>query len=191
MVVKAGALALTFVLLAACSPKLNWRTVQSPDQHYTALFPGKPEKINRQTTYQDQGLAQTLEALKIDDDIYSISTIKLTNKQAALTPSIVAQLQANLLERAKAEGGLVVAEDGVYQTTNHQLLPIKDHLISFVENGKVQQTMRVRWITRLSDSGAMFVYQISVLHTNRDSIDAKLLLTKEEYANFFNEFYPE
>ena len=190
-VFKAGALALVFVLLSACSPKLNWRTVQSPDQHYVALFPGKPEKIDRQIKYQVQELAQTLEAVKIDADIYSISTTKLSSKQAALAPSITSQLQTNLIDRAKASGGSVVIEDGSYQTANHQRYPIKDYFISFVANGKIQQTMRVRWITGVTDGGTTFVYQISVLHANPDADDARLLLSKEEYANFFSEFYPE
>jgi hypothetical protein len=51
--------------------------------------------------------------------------------------------------------------------------------------------MRVRWITRVGDSGNVWLYQVSVLHTNADNADAKILLSKEEYANFFNEFYPE
>lgn len=190
-VFKASALALVLVLLSACSPKLNWRTVQSPDQHYVALFPGKPEKIDRQINYQDQEFAQTLEAVKIDADIYSISTTKLSSKQAALAPSITSQLQINLIDRAKASGGSVVNEDGSYQTVNHQRLPIKDYFISFVANGKIQQTMRVRWITRVTDGGTTFVYQISVLHANPEVGDARLLLSKEEYANFFSEFYPE
>ena len=189
--IKVIALALTFVLLSACSPKFNWRTVQSPDQHYIALFPGKPEKIDRQIAYKDYELAQALEAVKIDDDIYSISTTRLSSQQAALSPSIVAQLQTNLLDRAQASGGSVMIDDGHYQTTNHQRLPIKDYFVNFSTNGKVMQSMRVRWITRATDSGASFVYQISVLHLNPDSTDAKLLFSKEEYANFFNGFYPE
>jgi len=190
-VFKSGALALAFILLCACSPKLNWRTVQSPDQHYAALFPGKPEKIDRQITYQDQELTQALEAVKVEDDIYSISTTKLTNRQASLASSISSELQTNLMDRAKASGGTIAVEDGFYQTAGHQRLPVKDYFITFAANGKNQQTMRVRWITRVTDGDTIFVYQISVLHVNTDSADAKPLLSKEEYANFFNEFYPE
>jgi hypothetical protein len=43
----------------------------------------------------------------------------------------------------------------------------------------------------VGDSGNVWLYQVSVLHTNADTADAKTLLSKEEYANFFNEFYPE
>ena len=51
--------------------------------------------------------------------------------------------------------------------------------------------MRVRWITRQMTSGNSLIYQVSVLHTSPSTDDAKALLSKEEYANFFDEFYPE
>ena len=186
---KAAIFLAALVFLLACSPKLNWRTVQSPEQRYTALFPGKPDKLERRIPYQDQELLQTLEAVKIDDDIYSISSIQLPTNQSS--QKIIAQLQGNLLERAKASGGSVVSEDAFYQTANHQRLPIQDYFIAFSANGKVQQTMRVRWITRLMNGGSTWIYQISVLHANANADNAKALFTQEEYANFFNEFYPE
>ena len=73
---KAGLLLAGVILLIACSPKLDWRTVQSPQERYTALFPGKPDKLERRIPYQEKELQQTLEAVKIDDDIYSISSVQ-------------------------------------------------------------------------------------------------------------------
>lgn len=177
--------------LAACSPKLDWRVVQSPQERYTALFPGKPEKIQRRIAYQDQELLQTLEALKIEDDIYSISTTQLPIAQSALLPKLLSQLQANLLSRAKDSGGQVMIEDAVYQTSARQKQASKDYLIQFKSNGTNEQWMRVRWITRVAADGSVWVYQISVLHTKAISKDAKTFLSKEDYANFFDEFYPE
>ena len=185
--------AAVFLLVVACSPRLNWRTVQSPEQRYSALFPGKPDKLDRQIPIGDQEFRQTLEAVKVDDDIYSISSIEIPAKQvnADLIQKITKQLQSNLLDRAKASGGSVVTEPAYFQNNQHQRIATTDYYISFNGAGKAQQTMRVRWITRISDSGNAWVYQTSVLHTSADSTDAKTLLSKEEYANFFNEFYPE
>jgi hypothetical protein len=177
--------------LAACSPKLDWRVVQSPQERYTALFPGKPEKIQRRIAYQDQELLQTLEALKIEDDIYSISATQLPIAQSALLPKLLSQLQANLLSRAKDSGGQVMIEDAVYQTSARQKQASKDYLIQFKSNGTNEQWMRVRWITRVAADGSVWVYQISVLHTKAILKDAKTFLSKEDYANFFDEFYPE
>ena len=188
---NAGALLAVAILLVACSPKLDWRTVQSPQERYTALFPGKPDKLERRIPYQDQELLQTLEAVKIDDDIYSISSIRLSVNQTASLSTLLTQLQNNVLERAKATGGIVEEENSTYQTASRQRLPTQDYFIALKSNGNAQQFMRVRWITRPMNDGGVWVYQVSVLHSNANTNDAKLFLSKEEYANFFNDFSPE
>jgi hypothetical protein len=182
---------LATLFLAACSPKLDWRLVQSPQERYTALFPGKPEKIQRRITYQDQELLQTLEALKIDDDIYSISATQLPIGQSSLLPQLLSQLQGNLLDRAKDAGGRVMIEDVFYLTASRQKQAGKEYFIQFKTNGTNEQWMRVRWITRAAADGSVWVYQISVLHTKAISGEAKTFLSKEAYENFFDEFYPE
>jgi hypothetical protein len=179
------------VCLAACSPQLDWRVVQSPQERYTALFPGKPEKIQRKITYQDQELLQTLEALKIEDDIYSISVTQIPIGQSSLLSKILELLQGNLLARAKASGGQVIAEDVLYQTAARQKLASKEYLVQFKSNGGAEQWMKVRWITRVAPDGSIWIYQISVLHSKPIPSDARAFLSKEEYANFFTEFYPE
>ena len=178
-------------LLIACSPKLDWRTVQSPQERYTALFPGKSDKLDRRVPYSDQEFLQVLEAVKIDDDIYSISTIQLPANQNTSLSKLTSQLQANLIDRAKASGGDVVIEDAFYKTADKQRLPTKDYFLDFKSNGKAQQLMRVRWINRVAPNGDSWVYQISVLHTNSAVVTAKTFFTKEEYENFFSDFSPE
>ena len=179
------------VCLAACSPQLDWRVVQSPQERYTALFPGKPEKIQRKITYQNQELLQTLEALKIEDDIYSISVTQIPIGQSSLLPKILELLQGNLLARSKASGGQVIAEDVLYQTAARQKQASKEYFIQFKSNGTAEQWMRVRWITRVAADGSIWIYQISVLHNRAIPSEVKTFLSKEEYANFFTEFYPE
>ncbi len=188
---KAASLLATFFFLIACSPKLDWRSVQAPQERYTALFPGKPDKLERRIPYLDQELLQTLEAVKIDDDIYSVSTIQLPANQSASLSKLLSQLQANLIDRAKASGGDVIVEDAFYKTTDRQRLPIKDYFLDLKSNGKSQQLMRVRWINRVALNGDIWVYQISVLHMNAGTENVKTLLSKEEYENFFSDFSPE
>lgn len=177
--------------LVACSPQFDWRVVQSPQERYTALFPGKPEKIQRKITYQNQELLQTLEALKIEDDIYSISATQIPIGQSAFLPKILDLLQGNLLSRAKESGGQVITEDVLYQTAARQKQASKEYFIQFKSNGTAEQWMRVRWITRVAADGSIWIYQISVLHNRAIPSEAKTFLSKEEYANFFTEFYPE
>ncbi|WP_231970876.1 hypothetical protein [Polynucleobacter necessarius] len=188
---KAVSLFAAIVFLIACSPKLDWRTVQSPQEQYTALFPGKPDKLERRIPYLDQEFLQTLEAVKIDEDIYSVSTIQLPAGQSASLNILISQLQNNLLDRAKASGGDVIVEDAFYKTVDRQRLPTKDYFLDLKGGDNSQQLMRVRWINRMAPNGASCIYQISILHTKSDSPNAKTFFSKEEYENFFSNFAPE
>jgi hypothetical protein len=183
-------LALAF-LLTACSPKLDWRTVQSPQEGYSALFPGKPEKMERKFSYQNQEIPQTLEAVKIEDDIYSVSTIHLSKDQAVLAPKLLEQLQDNLFNRANVSMDSALSVDALYQAANKQRAATKDYLLEFKSTGAVEQSMRVRWITRITPDNGIWIYQISVLHAAPARVDAKQFFSEEAYSNFFDEFHPE
>ena len=175
-------------LISACSPKLDWRTVQSPQEGYSALFPGKPERLDRKIPYAGEIIPQTLEALKIDEDIYSISTVHLTKSQASLATPLLEQLQNILFKRAGVDGATAISADAQYQTTNRQRLPTKDYFLSFKDAGASTQSMRVRWITRVSANGDTWIYQISVLHMAPSGKEAKQYFSEEPYTNFFDEF---
>ena len=177
-ILKAATMLAALFLLIACSPKLDWRTVQAPQERYTALFPAKPDKLERRVPYADQEVLQVLEAVKIDDDIYSISTIQLPVNQSASLSKLTSQLQTNLIERAKASGGDVTVEDAFYKTADKQRLPTKDYFLNLKSNGKTQQQMRVRWINRVAPNGDSWIYQISVLPTSAGVDNAKTFLSK-------------
>lgn len=188
---KFGVVLVSAFLLAACSPKLDWRIVQSPQEGYSALFPGKPEKIERKLPYQNQEIPQTLEAVKIEDDIYSVSAIHLSKDQAALAPKLLEQLQSNLLNRANVSLESALSVDALYQTANKQRIATKDYFLEFKSTGPLEQSMRVRWITRIAPDNGAWIYQISVLHTAPARVDAKKFFSEEAYSNFFDEFHPE
>lgn len=191
MLQKFGVVFAFAFLLSACSPKLDWRTVQAQQEGYSALFPGKPEKIERKLSYQNQEIPQTLEAVKIEDDIYSVSTIHLAKDQVALAPKLLEQLQNNLFNRAKVNAESAVSSDASYQAANRQRLSAKDYFLEFKSTGAVEQSMRVRWITRVTPDNGVWIYQISVLHAAPARVDAKQFFSEEAYSNFFDEFHPE
>ena len=188
---KAATLLATLFILVACSPKLDWRTVQSPQERYTALFPGKPDKLERRIPYADQELLQVLEAVKIDEDIYSVTTIQLPLSQSGSLSKLLSHLQNNLLERAKASGGDVTIEEAFYKTADKQRLQTKDYFLDLKATSKTQQQMRVRWINRVAPNGDSWIYQISVLHAGAETGNTKTFLSKEDYENFFSDFSPE
>ena len=188
--IKAVVLLVVTILLIACSPKLDWRTVQSPQEGYTALFPAKPDKIERKVTYQAQELMQILEAVKIDEDIYSISSIYLSNQQTDLLPTLSEQLKDNLFRNAGVDQSTVVKSDGVYEKANRQRMPTKDYFLEFKSINTAQQAMRVRWITNSTANGGIWLYQVSILHTGSVRTDIRTFFLAEDYANFFDEFHP-
>lgn len=185
-------ISLTVVLmLIACSPKLDWRTVQSQQEAYSALFPGKPEKMDRRLPYDGQEIPQSLEAVKIDDDIYSVSTVTLNKDQVPLQAKLLEQMQSNLFKRANADSQGDVSADAFYQTISRQKFPTKDYFLEFASTGASEQSMRVRWISRPAADGGIRIYQISVLHTAPARVPAKKFFLEEMYSNFFDEFHPE
>ena len=165
--------------------------MQSPQEGYSALFPGKPEKIERKLPYQNQEIPQTLEAVKIEDDIYSVSTFHLSEDQAGLVPKLLEQLQNNLFNRANVNLENAMSADALYQTASKQRATTKDYFLEFKSTGAVEQSMRVRWITRITPDNGAWIYQISVLHTAPARVDAKKFFSEEAYSNFFDEFHPE
>ena len=188
--IKAIALIVVTILLMACSPKLDWRTVQSSQEGYTTLFPGKPDKIERKVSYQAQELMQTLEAVKIDEDIYSISSIYLSKEQADLLIALVEQLKGNLFQNAGVTQSTVVSLDGAYQTANHQRMPTKDYFLEFKSTNTDQQAMRVRWITNPTANDGIWLYQVSILHAGPVKPDVRTFFLAEDRAIFFDEFHP-
>lgn len=179
------------ILMCACSPKFDWRTVQSAQERYTALFPGKPDKMERKIPYQDQELQQTLEAVKIDEDIYSVSSIYFSPQQAELLPKLLASLESNLFGNAGVDQSTAVSMDGSYQTAGRQRFAVKDYFLEFKSVGATQQAMRVRWLTRPSLNGGIWLYQVSVLHAGSVEPDVKTFFSAEDRANFFDEFHPD
>lgn len=188
---KIGALLIFVLPLIACSPKLDWRTIQSPQEAYSALFPGKPEKIERRISYQNYEIPQTLEAVKIEDDIYSISAIHLGKDQVQVLPALLQQLQNNLFNRAAVTFDTATSKDALYQTASRQKITTKDYFLEFPSTGAIETSMRVRWITRMSSDGGAWIYQLSVLHSAPARVNAVSFFSEEAYSNFFDEFHPE
>ena len=185
-------LLLAFALsLLACSPRLDWRMVQAPQEAYVAFFPGKPDKLERKITFQDQELSQTLEVVKIDDDIYSIAAIHLSKQQIQLAPALLEFLESNIFKSAGVDRLTANSAEAAYQTSSHQRFSIKDYFLEMKSAGVAQKAMRVRWLTRPDADGSLWIYQVSVLHSGKLQGDVKSFFSAEDRAYFFDEFHPD
>jgi protein tyrosine phosphatase (PTP) superfamily phosphohydrolase (DUF442 family) len=177
--------------MVACSPSLNWRTVQAPEEGYSTLFPAKPDKLERNLPFQDQEIHQVLQAAKIDDDIYSVSSIHLVGKQVEFLPKILEQLQTNVLSRAGFNLQNAMTQESYYRNANQQRMVAKNYFLEIPigeKNNSPHQLMRVMWITSAVENEGVWIYQLAVLRTRTSSEDAKTTLSNETFAPFFEEF---
>lgn len=74
-------------VLAACSPKYDWRDYRSSDAPYAVLFPGKPASQTRTITLDGQEVSMTMTAAEVDGVSFAVGSAKLADAakaQAAL-----------------------------------------------------------------------------------------------------------
>lgn len=176
-------------MLCACSPQLDWRTVTSNQAQYSALFPAKPEHLERHLVYQDQDILQVLDAVKIDDAIFSISAIELKKDQASLEDGILESSKNALSQQADLVKDASLIKGVSYQTVDRQRFAVKDYYFE-VKMPNHSQFMRSRWIVIRTPAGEVFIYQVSVLLQNVKSGTVEQMLSQEQYATFFEEFHP-
>ncbi|MEC3766065.1 hypothetical protein [Cupriavidus sp. SS-3] len=89
--------ALLALALCACSPRYDWRTIQSGEGGYAALYPGKPTSAARDVTIAGRKLPMTMEAARVDDTLFAVGVVTLPADDEALRREALAAMQAGLL----------------------------------------------------------------------------------------------
>lgn len=88
------------LLLAACSPSLNWREVPVAGGELKALLPCKPDKASRKQSLAAQELDITMLGCEAGGALYAVSMAELGAPDRALAVQV--QWQANLLGNMQA-----------------------------------------------------------------------------------------
>ncbi|MDF3836025.1 hypothetical protein P3W85_24180 [Cupriavidus basilensis] len=83
--------------LAACSPRYDWRTIQSNEGAYAALYPGKPTGAAREVAIAGRRLPMTMDAARVDETLFAVGVVTLPADDAALREAALASMQAGLL----------------------------------------------------------------------------------------------
>ncbi|AIY39787.1 hypothetical protein LT85_0627 [Collimonas arenae] len=76
------------LLLAACSPKFNWREVRSKDAPYSILLPTKPSTFARPIDLDGMPLTMTMTASKVDDTVFAVGSATVPDAAKAQTALI-------------------------------------------------------------------------------------------------------
>ena len=177
-------------VILGCSPKLDWRAVNTERLGYTALFPEKPKQAERTLPYAGLELQQTLEVVQIDDAIMSITTIVVPSSINAQAGALLEQVQKTILQSANAVQTPPIKRPSQYliagPSRNKGLA--EDYLFE-IQNPSGKRWMRVRWIMRPDGAGGSRIYQQSLLivaPANAKAFQSEL--TAEKWDPFFDEF---
>lgn len=62
------------IMLAACSPKYDWRDYSSPDSPYRVMFPGKPATYTRSVNLDGMKVDMTMTATEVEGATYAVGS---------------------------------------------------------------------------------------------------------------------
>jgi hypothetical protein len=96
-------LLLACALLAACSPKYNWRDYASPDAPYKIMFPAKPASATRTIDLNGMQVSMTMTAAEVDGATFAVGSAE-TPDEARARNALPAMKQA-LLRNIGADDG--------------------------------------------------------------------------------------
>ena len=90
------------LLLAACSPALNWREVPLAGGELKALLPCKPDRVSRKQSLATHDIELAMAGCEAGGALYAVSVAELPAPDRARAVQV--QWQANLLENMRASG---------------------------------------------------------------------------------------
>jgi len=188
--VKVVGIVMMSAAVLGCSPKLDWRAVNTERLGYSALFPEKPKQAERTLPYAGIELQQTLEVTQIDDAIMSITTIAVPSSINAQAGALLEQVQKAILQSANAIQVPPIKRPSQYLIAgpNRSKGLAEDYLFE-IQNPSGKRWMRVRWIMRPDGEGGSRIYQQSLLLLAPANAKAfQVELTAEKWDPFFDEF---
>jgi hypothetical protein len=188
--VKVVGIIVVSAVILGCSPKLDWRAVNTERLGYSALFPEKPKQAERTLPYAGLELQQTLEVTQIDDAIMSITTIVVPSSINAQAGALLEQVQKVILQSANAVQTPPIKHPSHYLIAGPSRSKglAEDYLFE-IQNPSGKRWMRVRWIMRPDGEGGSRIYQQSLLilaPANAKAFQSEL--TAEKWDPFFEEF---
>lgn len=185
------------LLLLACSPKFDWRTIKNESLGYAALFPGKPKLIERTLTYEQQTLKQSLEFVKVDEDVFAVMTTEIPVVLINQVQQIEDLLKSVLLQQAISPNQALPPAFSRIKESSSRIGPLAQTKQSsqdyFLDLPQTKRVMRIRWLARPMINGGLYLYQVSVIRSISKSSMSKpieLYLEQENINTFFDEFRP-
>ncbi|MGO4576382.1 hypothetical protein AB4Z48_10070 [Cupriavidus sp. 2TAF22] len=172
--------------LAACSPRYDWRTIQSNDGAYAALYPGKPSGAAREVSIAGRKLPMTMEAARVDETLFAVGVVTLPADDAAMRQAALASMQAGLL------GNLGPHPADAVKTRQVTVMSAATPAVA-LEGVEVQvaavspQDKSARRLTARLVASGVHVYQAVVLEAGDAARDQR---QAEQVDQFLTSFHP-
>lgn len=173
--------------LIACSPRYDWRTIQSNEGAYAALYPGKPSGAAREVAIAGRKLPMTMDAARIDETLFAVGVVTLPADDAALRQAALESMQAGLLGNLGPHPAEAVKTRKVtVMSAASPAVPLDGVEVQVAAVSPQDQSPR-RLTARLVASG-VHVYQAVVLEAGDAARDQRQAEQVEQFLTGFHPF---
>jgi hypothetical protein len=172
--------------LCACSPRYDWRTIQSGEGAYAALYPGKPTSAARDVTIAGRKLPMTMEAARVDDTLFAVGVVTLPADDEALRREALAAMQAGLLANLGTPSGEPRARPVTMMSADRPGRPLAG--VEVQASGVSPQDQSPRRLTARLVAVGTRAYQAVVLESGDAARDARQAEQVEQFLGGFHPF---
>lgn len=172
--------------LCGCSPRYDWRTIQSGDGAYAALYPGKPTSAARDVAIAGRKLPMTMEAARVDDTLFAVGVVTLPADDEALRREALAAMQAGLLANLGTASGEPHARPVTVMSADRPGRPLAG--VELQASGVSPQDQSPRRLTARLVAVGTRAYQAVVLESGDAARDASQAEQVEQFLGGFHPF---
>ncbi len=162
------------VVLAACSPRYDWREVHDKDGAYAVTYPAKPTQDAREVKFASGPLPMRMQAARVDEALFAVGVVTLPNDDATLRQTVLAELQQGLLANVN-DAAAAPAQVMVRQAGDAPTVPGVAVSAQGKSSDKTERYVAARFVGRGNHA-----YQVVVMGTKAP--------TKEQVDQFLDSF---
>lgn len=168
------------IILAACSPSLNWRQIRM--EQLTAMLPCKPDQAKRMVRLGTQDVTLQMQGCEASQALYAISHVRVGNagqvnavqadwRSATLATMQATTVQARPFQLAKASASMPAAPPGARPTAGGPGLELLQAQGRRADGSAVQA--RLVWFARGVD-----IYHVAVYGPQLDNERVEMLFSE-------------
>ena len=183
---------LALACLGGCSRTYDWRTVQSEDGAYEAMFPSKPNRTERTIVALGEKYLMTMEVAKAGNALFAVSVVKV-GKDDKNADAVLVWLKEQTRKTLKVVSEVKEDSNLSFDVANNSKEKLVGTGMKISGNGPddLPRYFWVRWVKRIDPTGQIKIYQISIIQSLHKKLDEQAFKQlQEEYETFYAGFHP-